>query len=69
MPTMLNTYDPLLREDIAEANGYVAQERSATARRQTPFAKCEIRWWGPVQAGDTLTGSRRVLEKYDRRGS
>lgn len=31
--------------------------------------KCEIRWFHPVQAGDTITGSRRVLEKYERRGS
>jgi acyl dehydratase len=69
MPTMVITYAPLLREDIAEANGFVAQERSTTARHQTPFAKCEIRWWGPVHAGDAITGSRRVLEKYDRRGS
>ena len=69
MPTMVITYAPLMREEIAEANGFVAQERSTTARRQTPFAKCEIRWWGPVKAGDTITGSRRVLEKYDRRGS
>ena len=69
MPTMVITYAPLMREEIAEANGFVAQERSTTARRQTPFAKCEIRWWGPVRAGDTITGSRRVLEKYDRRGS
>ena len=69
MPTMVITYAPLMREEIAEANGFVAQERSNTTRRQTPFAKCEIRWWGPVKAGDTITGSRRVLEKYDRRGS
>ena len=69
MPTMVLTYAPLLREEIAEANGFVALEWSTTARRQTPFAKCEIRWWGPVKAGDTITGSRRVLEKYDRRGS
>ena len=69
MPTMVITYAPLMREEIAEANGFVAQERSSTARSQTPFAKCEVRWWGPVKAGDTITGSRRVLEKYDRRGS
>jgi acyl dehydratase len=69
MPTMVLTYAPLLREDIAENNGFVALERSKTARRQTPFAKCEIRWFRPVQAGDTITGNRRVLEKYERRGS
>ena len=69
MPTMALTYAPLLRDEIAEANGFVAQERSVTARRQTPFAKCEIRWYRPVYAGETLTASRRVYEKYDRRGS
>ena len=69
MPTMALTYAPLLRDEIAEANGLVAQERSATARRQTPFAKCEIRWYRPVYAGETLTGNRRVYQKYERRGS
>ena len=69
MPTMALTYAPLLRDEIAEANGFVAQERSVTARRQTPFAKCEIRWYRPVYAGETLTGTRQVHEKYERRGS
>jgi acyl dehydratase len=69
MPTMVLAYAPLLREDIAEHQGYVALEESKTARRQTPFAKCEIRWFRPVQAGDTIVSSRRVLEKYERRGS
>jgi acyl dehydratase len=69
MPTAVLTYAPLLREEIAERSGFVALEESKTARRQTPFAKCEIRWFRPVRAGDTLTGRRRVLEKYERRGS
>ena len=69
MPTMVLTYAPLLRREIAEHQGFVALEDSETARRQTPFAKCEIRWFRPVLAGDTLTGTRRVLEKYERRGS
>ena len=69
MPTMVLAYAPLLREEIAEANGFVAQEQSNTARRQTPFAKCEIRWHKPVRDGDTITGTRGVLEKYERRGS
>lgn len=69
MPTMVLTYAPLLRDEIAEREGFVALEQSRTARRQTPFAKCEIRWLRPVCAGDTLTGTRRVLEKYERRGS
>ena len=37
MPTMALAYAPLLREDIAAANGFVAQERSRAARRQTPL--------------------------------
>ena len=69
MPTMVLAYAPLLREAIAEANGFIAQEQSKTARRQTPFAKCEIRWHQPVCDGDTITGTRGVLEKYERRGS
>ena len=69
MPTMVLSYAPLLRDEIAEANGFVALEQSKTARRQTPFAKCEIRWYRPVRAGDVITGARSVLEKYERRGS
>jgi acyl dehydratase len=66
---MVLTYAPLLRDDIAENNGFVALEQSLTARRQTPFAKCEVRWFHPVRGGDTINGTRRVLEKYERRGS
>ena len=69
MPTMVLSYAVLLREEIAEANGFVGFEQSQTARRQTPFAKCEIRWHQPVAVGDVITGTRRVLEKYERRGS
>jgi acyl dehydratase len=69
MPTMVLTYAPLLRDDIAERHGFVALEESKTARRQTPFAKCEIRWFRPARAGDTITATRGVLEKYERRGS
>ena len=69
MPTMALSYAPLLREEIAAANGFTALEQSATARRQTPFAKCEIRWRRPVCAGEVITASRQALEKYERRGS
>jgi acyl dehydratase len=69
MPSMVLAYAPLLRYDIASNNGLVALEESETARRQTPFAKCEIRWRQPVVAGDTITASRRVIDKYERRGS
>ena len=69
MPTMVLAYAPLLRADMASTNGFVALEQSKTARRQTPFAKCEIRWFRPVYSGDTVTANRGVLEKYERRGS
>ena len=69
MPTMVLSYAPLLREEIASANGYIAFEVSKTARSQTPFAKCEARWYLPVVPGDVITGLRKVLEKYERRGS
>ena len=69
MPTMAVSYAPLLRAEIAENNGFTALEQSRTARRQTPFAKCEARWFRPAFVGDTITGVGRVLEKYERRGS
>ncbi|MCY4365051.1 MAG: MaoC family dehydratase [Chloroflexi bacterium] len=69
MPTMAVSYAPLLRPEIAENNGFIALEHSKTARRQTPFAKCEARWFRPALVGDTITGVGRVLEKYERRGS
>ena len=69
MPTMALSYAPLLRAEIAGNNGFTALEQSKTARRQTPFAKCEARWFRPALAGDTITGVGRVLEKYERRGS
>ena len=69
MPTMILSYAPLMRESIANTNGFVALEQSKTARRQTPFTKCEIRWYAPVAAGDCLTATRRVHEVYARRGS
>ena len=69
MPTMVLSYAPLLREEIASANGFVAFEVSKNNRSQTPFAKCEIRWSVPVITGDVIIGRRRVLEKYERRGS
>ncbi len=69
MPTMLMSYAPLFREQIAANNGFVAFELSQTARRQTPFTKCECRWFAPVHAGDEITSERWVQEKYERRGS
>ena len=69
MPTMALSYAPMLRGEIAENNGFLALEQSKTARRQTPFAKCEAHWFRPVREGDTITGQGRVLEKYERRGS
>ena len=69
MPSMVLAYAPLLRYDLAENNGFVALEDSKAARRQTPFAKCDIRWHTPVAVGDCITTTRRVLDKYERRGS
>ena len=69
MPTMALAYAPLLRPEIAARNGFVALEQSPTARRQTPFAKCQIHWFQPAVAGDTITAVGQALEKYERRGS
>lgn len=69
MPTMILSYAPLMRETIANKHGYTALEQSNTARRQTPFTKCEIRWFSQVSEGDILTATREVVHKYSRRGS
>ena len=69
MPTMVIAAAPLRRYDVAEANGFVALERVADSPRQTPFAKCEVRWHSPICAGDTITSVCSVIDKYVRRGS
>lgn len=69
MPTMVIAAAPLRRFDVAEANGYVALELVQDNPRQTPFAKCEVRWHRPMRAGDTITSVGSVVDKYERRGS
>lgn len=69
MPTMLLRAAPLRRGDIASNNGFVAMEHARENPRQTPFAKCEIRWFAPVRAGDSITNTSWVLDKYERRGN
>ncbi len=69
MPTMIIRAAPLRRADIAENNGFVAQERAKENPFQTPFAKCEIRWFGPMRAGDTITSFGHIVDKYERRGN
>ncbi len=69
MPTSVFSSARLRRDTVAEASGYVALERLEENPRQTPFAKCTIRWFAPIHAGDTITSSSRVLEKYERRGN
>ena len=69
MPTMVIAAAPLRRFDVAEANGFVALELVQDSPRQTPFAKCEVRWHSPMRAGDTITSVCSVIDKYERRGS
>ena len=48
MPTMALTYAPLLRDDIAANNGFVALEDSKTARCCPAPSKSYIPWdWAP----------------------
>lgn len=69
MPTAIFDIAPLRRNSVAAASGYVALEWVRDQPRQTPFAKCTVRWFAPIRAGDTVTSSARVLEKYERRGN
>ena len=69
MPTMITKVAPLRRHHIAANNGFVALERASSNPRQTPFAKCEVRWFAPLRAGDWITSFGRVIDKYERRGN
>lgn len=69
MPTMVIRIAPGSRTDIAANNGYVALEAAKENRRQTPFAKCEVRWFAPLTAGDIITSFAHVVDKYERRGN
>jgi len=69
MPTMAFRIAPLRRHDIAANNGFVALEIVSENPRQTPFAKCEIRWLSKVSSGDVITSNGRILDKYERRGN
>lgn len=69
MPTMIFRVAPLRRHEIAANNGFVALERASENRRQTPFAKCDVRWFAPIRAGDSITSFGRVVSKEERRGN
>ena len=69
MPTGIFDIAPLRRNSVAAASGFVALEWVKESPRQTPFAKCTARWLAPIKAGDTISSSARVLEKYERRGN
>lgn len=69
MPTMVFDIAPLRRNAVANASGYVALEWVRENPRQTPFAKCAVRWFSAIRAGDTISSTARVLEKYERRGN
>ena len=57
------------RNEVAAANGYVALEWARENPRQTPYTKGTMRWFAPMRAGDTITSSSRVVDKYERRGN
>ncbi len=69
MPTTIMRAAPLRRGDIAANNGFVAQEHAKVDSFQTPFAKCEIRWFAPMRAGDSITSFGHIVDKYERRGN
>jgi acyl dehydratase len=69
MPTGIFDIAPLRRNSVAKANGFTALEWVKENPRQTPFAKCTVSWFAPIRAGDTVTSTARVIEKYERRGN
>jgi hypothetical protein len=69
MPTNIFRDAPLRRNSVAQASGFTALEWVAENSRQTPFAKCTVRWFAPIRVGDTITSAARVIEKYERRSN
>ena len=69
MPTTILRVAPLRRGDVAANNGFVAQEHAKENAFQTPFAKCEVRWFAPLREGDVITSFGHVVDKYVRRGN
>ena len=69
LPTMAIRVAPLRRHDIASHNGFVSLEKASLNPRQTPFAKCEVRWFNPIHSGDAITSYGEVVDKYERRGN
>ena len=69
MPTMIFRIAPLRRQDIASENGFTALERVSENPRQTPFAKCEVRWFAPIHVNDVITSYGHVVDKQIRRGN
>lgn len=69
MPSMITRVAPLRRHDIAANNGFVALERTSENPRQTPFSKCEVRWFAPLRAGDSITSYGKIVDKYERRNN
>ncbi len=69
MPTMIFRVAPLRRHDIAANNGFTALEKVSQNPRQTPFAKCEVRWFSPIRAGDSITSYGHIVDKQERRGN
>ena len=69
MPTMIFRIAPLRRYEIAANNGFVALEKVSENARQTPFAKCEVRWQAPIHAGDSITSFAHIHSKEERRGN
>lgn len=69
MPTMIFLLAPLRRGGIAAAHGFTALEGLNENARQTPFTKCEVRWFAPVSVNDVITSQGYVKSKEMRRGN
>lgn len=69
IPVQLFRFARLRRQDIALANDHVALEWVNENPRQTPFAKCAMRWNRVIRAGENISSSSWVIDKYERRGN
>jgi acyl dehydratase len=57
---------PLRRNEVMHAKGFAAPEEKG--EYQTPYAKCELRWYRPIFPGDAVVSRVLLEDKLERRG-
>jgi acyl dehydratase len=65
-PTIAFMVAPLRRNEVMHARGFASPEEKG--EYQTPYAKCEIKLYRPIEVGEAILSLVYLAEKYERRG-